>query len=84
MTFQSWIKSFSVAVVFLSVCLISINELQAQDTLSKYILSPRPGPAPKINGPKVFGVRPNHPIVFTIPASGIRPMKFSAKNFRLE
>src|SRR3954467_7549809 len=52
----------------------------AQDTLSKYILTPKPGPAPKINGPKLFGVRPDHPILFTIPATGTRPMTFSADN----
>jgi alpha-galactosidase len=44
------------------------------------ILTPKPGPAPKINGPKLFGVRPGHPILFTVPATGNRPMVFSAKN----
>src|SRR6266702_1722301 len=42
------------------------------------ILTPKPGPAPRINGPKVFGVRPGHPIVFTVPATGTRPMAFTA------
>ncbi|HTI07609.1 MAG TPA: putative Ig domain-containing protein [Puia sp.] len=42
------------------------------------ILTPKPGPAPRINGPKVFGVRPGHPIVFTIPATGTKPMVFTA------
>lgn len=51
----------------------------AQDTLSKYILTPKAGPEPKINGPKVFGIRPGHPIVFTIPASGEKPIKFDAE-----
>src|SRR5688572_27540397 len=74
------IRTLSLAVAFLSASIISMNELKAQDTLAKYILTPKPGPAPKINGPKVFGVRPGHPIVFTIPASGTRPMEFSAKN----
>src|ERR1700741_4940942 len=52
------------------------------------ILTPKPGPLPRINGPKVFGVRPGHPIIFTIPASGNKPMVFSAdklpKGMRLE
>lgn len=43
-------------------------------------LTPAHGPEPKINGPKIFGVRPGHPIVFTIPASGKKPMSFSAGN----
>src|SRR5215208_1158083 len=52
------------------------NSAAAQDSLSKYILTPKPGPQPRINGPKVFGVRPGHPILFTIPASGQKPIKF--------
>jgi alpha-galactosidase len=60
-------------------CLFTVVA-NAQDTLSKYILTPKESPQPKINGPKIFGVRPNHPIVFTIPATGERPMSFSADN----
>jgi alpha-galactosidase len=48
--------------------------------ISGSILTPKESPQPKINGAKIFGVRPNHPILFTIPASGIRPMSFSADN----
>jgi alpha-galactosidase len=44
------------------------------------ILTPAPLPTPHINGAKVFGVRPNSPFLFTIPATGQRPMKFSAVN----
>jgi len=44
------------------------------------ILTPPPGPEPKINGARVFGIRPNSPFLFTIPATGSRPMKFSALN----
>ena len=42
------------------------------------ILTPKPSPRPKINGPKVFGVRPGNPFLFTIAATGKRPMEFSA------
>jgi alpha-galactosidase len=45
-----------------------------------FILTPEPSPAPKINGAKVFGVRPGHPVLFSIPATGKRPITFSAKN----
>lgn len=44
------------------------------------ILTPRPGPAPKLTGPRIFGVRPLSPFLFTVTATGDRPMKFSAKN----
>jgi len=43
------------------------------------ILTPKPSPKPRINGPKVYGARPGHPFLFRIPASGERPMSFAAK-----
>jgi alpha-galactosidase len=45
-----------------------------------YILTPQPGPAPRINGPKVYGARPGNPFLYRIPAQGERPMTFSAEN----
>jgi alpha-galactosidase len=42
------------------------------------ILTPPPGPAPHLNGPKVYGARPGHPFLYRIPATGERPMKFEA------
>jgi alpha-galactosidase len=35
---------------------------------------------PRINGARVFGVRPGSPFLFTIPATGDRPMRFCAKD----
>jgi len=46
-------------------------------TETKVVLTPKPGPEPRINGAKVFGVRPGSPVLFTIPATGERPMTFS-------
>jgi alpha-galactosidase len=49
------------------------------EPVAPYILTP-PAPAtPRINGPNVFGVRPGSPFLYTIPATGERPMKFSVK-----
>lgn len=42
----------------------------------KIILTPKPRPEPRINGAKIFGVRPGSSFLFTIPASGKRPMKY--------
>jgi len=42
------------------------------------ILTPVPGPQPRINGARVFGVRPGYPFLFTVAATGERPMTFSA------
>jgi len=46
----------------------------------KIILTPKPGPAPHINGPKVYGCRPGRPFLYRIPCTGNRPIAFSAKN----
>jgi len=72
---------------FLILCLTTVGSLKAQTSNpaptapasdSAIILTPQPGPAPRINGPKVFGVRPGHPILFTIPVTGTRPLQFTA------
>jgi alpha-galactosidase len=44
------------------------------------IRTPAAPPAPRINGPSIFGVRPEHPFLYHIPATGDRPMAFSVKN----
>ena len=46
--------------------------------VAPYILTPAAPATPRINGANVFGVRPGSPFLFTIPATGDRPMKFSA------
>ncbi len=40
-------------------------------------LTPKPPRTPRINGARIFGVRPGHPFLFTIAATGERPMKFA-------
>jgi len=42
------------------------------------ILTPPAPKTPRINGPSVFGVRPGSPVLYTIPATGERPIAFSA------
>ncbi len=43
------------------------------------VLTPKPGPAPRLNGPTVYGARPGNPFIYRIPAQGQRPMRFAAK-----
>lgn len=45
-----------------------------------YILTPEPADAPSINGAKVVGVGLGRAFLFRIPATGIRPMTFSAEH----
>ena len=62
------------AVLALSACL----RLLAADAYP--ILTP-PAPAtPRINGASVFGVRPGSPFLYSIAATGDRPMRFAADN----
>jgi alpha-galactosidase len=44
------------------------------------ILTPKPGPKPRLTGPKVFGVRPGSPVIFRFSAVGQKPIQFQAKN----
>ncbi len=48
--------------------------------ITPYILTPPPAITPRINNPRVFGVRPNSPILFKIAASGEKPLSYSARN----
>jgi alpha-galactosidase len=58
----------------------TVNGEEIPVPVTPYILTP-PAPAtPRINGADVFGVRPGSPFLFTIPATGERPMTFSAKH----
>ncbi|MBN1395767.1 MAG: DUF1080 domain-containing protein [Pirellulales bacterium] len=54
--------------------------LASSPTDEAAILTPKPPERPRINGARVFGVRPGHPFLFTIPATGRRPMTFAVDN----
>jgi alpha-galactosidase len=41
------------------------------------LLTPKPGPAPRINGPAVYGCRPGKAFLYRIPATGRRPIQFT-------
>ena len=44
-----------------------------------YILTPKPGKAPRINGASVFGVRPWSPFQYLVAATGEPPLAYSAE-----
>ena len=52
---------------------------QIPNTGEKYILTPEPGKMPRINSATVFGATPGNPFLYTIAATGQRPMTFSAE-----
>lgn len=43
------------------------------------ILTPPESPFPRINSPAVFGVRPGRPFLYTVAATGTRPLEFAAE-----
>jgi len=47
---------------------------------AREILTPKPGPAPRINGPSLTGVTPGHDVLYKIPATGTKPITYSATN----
>jgi alpha-galactosidase len=63
------------AFVLALVLILSAAALAAE---SKIILTPLPGPEPRINGARIFGVRPGSPFLFTIPVTGERPIRYGA------
>lgn len=73
-------KKISKVLVFTILGFSTVMAAHSQDVANTapVILTPKSGPEPRINGPEIFGVHPGSPIVFTIPATGVRPMKFSA------
>jgi alpha-galactosidase len=54
------------------------NADPATDLTSKILTPPAPH-TPRINGPSVYGERPGSPFLYTIPATGDRPMIFTAE-----
>ena len=65
------IKTFlAAAFLAFAVSLSAAPEEQA------VVLTPKPPATPRINGARIFGVRPGHPFLFTIAATGERPMTF--------
>ncbi|MBQ9893059.1 MAG: putative Ig domain-containing protein [Bacteroidales bacterium] len=51
----------------------------APDSGGMYILTPKAPDTPRVNGPKVYGARPGAEFLYRIPATGLRPMRFSAE-----
>lgn len=68
-------------LILLSLILFVPTLAPAQDAPqdnSRYILTPKAPATPRINGPKVYGARPGADFLYRIPATGERPMTFSA------
>ena len=56
------------------------HKVDSVNEVIPYILTPVPLAIPQINGAKLFGVRPNSPCLFKIPATGKKPLQYSVDN----
>lgn len=76
---------FNTTVCTIVICLFAFQSmLQAQivqvpDSMKKFILTPPVKETPRINGPKVVGVRPTSEFSFTIPVTGRKPLTLKAQ-----
>ncbi len=59
---------------------IAVSIGSPSDTDEAVILTPKPGPTPRINGAEVYGCRSGNPFIYRIPATGNRPMQFAARD----
>jgi len=66
------------ALILITIAWVSAASAPAQNNPAS--LTPPSPPTPQIHGAKVFGVHPGHPLLFTVAATGDRPMTFSADN----
>ncbi len=60
-------------------CISQKNKIYDSRIQEKEILTPAPQKSPRINGAKVYGVRPGKKILYRIPCQGERPIKFKAE-----
>src|SRR5450759_1703103 len=68
---------FAIILIF-SFGFTSVSQTAVSEP--RIVLTPKPGPEPRINGTMVFGIRPGSPFLFTIPVTGLRPMKYDVLN----
>jgi len=73
-------KSPSVLLLLSALSVAALSRGADQPDNTAAILTPAPAATPRINGPSVFGVRPGSPFLYTIPATGERPMQFAVDN----
>lgn len=63
------------AFVYQGAAPVAIDRPQEE----RVLLTPPAPPAPRIGAPRVYGVRPGRPVLFRVPATGRRPMRFTAE-----
>jgi alpha-galactosidase len=71
------IHRLKILVLLAALLPLTAGSLCAVGEETAEIRTPAPAATPQINGPTLFGVRPNAPFLYTIPATGQRPMRYA-------
>lgn len=74
---HSHIRHLSSLAILACAGLLTAAEPTPQPIPSAPILTPAAPATPRVNGPGIFGVRPGAPFLYSIPATGQRPMTFA-------
>ncbi len=53
----------------------AVGKLPSEEAV---VLTPKPGPKPRLTGARIFGARPGNPFLHRVSATGTKPVKFSA------
>ena len=55
-----------------------MSQDHSNEKYEEYILTPKPPSSPRIHGPVLYGLRPGSPLIYRIPCTGERPVRFEA------
>ena len=67
-------------LLLLAMPILGLTQNNPDGKYDEFILTPEPPLSPRITGPLLYGLRPGSPLIFRIPCTGERPIKFTAKN----
>jgi len=81
MKIPSRLRYFLLAACCCQAALAADPQLPKPDPSSveeAVVLTPKPGPQPRLTGPRVFGARPGNPFLHRITATGEKPLTYQA------
>lgn len=67
-----------ISIVIFQTASTGPDKIYEPEPVLMNMLTPLPGPAPRINGPLVYGCHPGSPFLYRIPCQGTRPVRFTA------
>src|SRR4051794_46864 len=78
MKFRSIATGLGILITSTTLFAADVPQEKAAADYSSRILTPPPPATPRINGARIYGERAGRPFLFTIPATGDRPLVFTA------